>query len=1130
MTVGHWIALVAISLAACGGTDPARTDIGDDAPDVDSHETTPLEVGPEDADPEAVEAVEEVGVEETTADVEAVEEVEEVGVEETTADVEAVEGVEEVGVEDTTADVEAVEAVEEVGVEDTTADVEEVSDPCGAVTCNTPPAPRCEGDNVVVSVSAGACNQGVCSYAAVEVPCGGGCLEGACVANPCAGVVCDDSPDLCHAATGTCSQGVCSYAALTGASCNDGNACTTVDVCTAGICAGAPRACTAPPAPTCRGVDVRVSYAATGTCGGSGACSYAETLTSCPFGCAAGACQPDPCAGGLCDPPVAMLVCAPSSAEVGDLVTFVGSASYDDHGPITDYRFAYGDGQSDSGLVSQRQHAYAAAGDFVITLTVTNDRGHRAAKTCSVSITAPVVGTLGFAPPIDSATVHDVDRLTATDLDDDGILDLLYGGQDFGITYGHGDGRFVVSRDSGVPDAGTVTWPTWPIVDHRVAGDVAVADIDADGDDDVVTAVVYSSGLWVQLGTGDGLTAGSFIPATVQGGGGKPLALAIADFDGDTRLDVVTASTALNFVTFLKGDGAGGFVGTRLGSSASAGRGTGPVAVALGDVDGDHVIDAVTANYTDQSLSLVRGAGSGTFRAAVVIDTVATGCGWPSRVVLADLDDDQDSDAIVACAAGSVALFEASGGTLLFKALVDPDSGGSNALRFAEMTGDDHLDIVIARGSGVVSVYPGQATPFAFGAAMTVVGQFPIRDITVADVDGDEVLDVVAVGSCGCILQENGMFGQTLDHARLCAFRGLGGGQLERLECEVIRDFEHYADMEIGSGVRSIAALKIDGDGYGDVVVSVGQGNIRTGLGLPSGRVARATPLFAFDDGELGAFDFDGDGRKDPYVLGTDRFTWFDEAWGYRARVVAGNSFWGSDAWLALGQIDADPEPEIFGQSYAYNGDLNLFNGGTYWAVGVSLQRRFPPVHMVVADVNGDGTGEGVAVGRSSNPLEAGVTVLNYADSIGYAPMEMPLASASPPTRVAVGAVGYDDLVDIVALQPALGRVSILFAVGAGAFATATSASFVEEGVEETPIDVVVGDFNGDGAGDIATANRGSNRLVVHSGASDEVLFVQLAATPTAVTAGDFDNDGVDDIMVAIGPKVSVYLGIAAEP
>src|SRR5262249_38719654 len=89
---------------------------------------------------------------------------------------------------------------------------------------------------------------------------------------------------------GTCTNGSCSYNYANGASCDDGNGCTTADHCQNGVCSGAPITCTSPPAAACVNATTLRTYGSPGTCS-AGTCSYPSTDTTCPGGCMAATCN-----------------------------------------------------------------------------------------------------------------------------------------------------------------------------------------------------------------------------------------------------------------------------------------------------------------------------------------------------------------------------------------------------------------------------------------------------------------------------------------------------------------------------------------------------------------------------------------------------------------------------------------------------------------------------------------------------------------------------------------------------------------------------------------------------------------------------------------------------------------------
>jgi PKD repeat protein len=83
--------------------------------------------------------------------------------------------------------------------------------------------------------------------------------------------------------------------------------------------------------------------------------------------------------------PVARPSVTPTSGPAPLTVAVSGSASSDADGTITGYSWTFGDGSSASGLTAD--HTYTAVGEFVITLTVTDDEGASSSAGTSVVAT-----------------------------------------------------------------------------------------------------------------------------------------------------------------------------------------------------------------------------------------------------------------------------------------------------------------------------------------------------------------------------------------------------------------------------------------------------------------------------------------------------------------------------------------------------------------------------------------------------------------------------------------------------------------------------------------------------------------------------------------------------------------------
>jgi len=76
------------------------------------------------------------------------------------------------------------------------------------------------------------------------------------------------------------------------------------------------------------------------------------------------------------------------------------------------------------------------------------------------------------------------------------------------------------------------------------------------------------------------------------------------DFNGDGKLDLVTANGGSNSVGVLLGNGDGTFQ-----TAVSYPAGSGPVSVTSGDFNGDGKLDLVTANAGSSNVSILLDTG-----------------------------------------------------------------------------------------------------------------------------------------------------------------------------------------------------------------------------------------------------------------------------------------------------------------------------------------------------------------------------------------------------------------------------------------------------------------------------------------------------------------------------------------
>jgi PKD repeat protein len=100
--------------------------------------------------------------------------------------------------------------------------------------------------------------------------------------------------------------------------------------------------------------------------------------------------------------PAAAFSFSPAVPQPGQVVAF-GSSSADPDGTITSYSWNFGDGSA-AGAGSTPTNAYAAAGTYNVTLTVTDNGGFTGTVTRPVSVAAPPP-VIGPVPPVGPVTL-----------------------------------------------------------------------------------------------------------------------------------------------------------------------------------------------------------------------------------------------------------------------------------------------------------------------------------------------------------------------------------------------------------------------------------------------------------------------------------------------------------------------------------------------------------------------------------------------------------------------------------------------------------------------------------------------------------------------------------------------------
>jgi hypothetical protein len=171
-------------------------------------------------------------------------------------------------------------------------------------------------------------------------------------------------------------------------------------------------------------------------------------------------------------------------------------------------------------------------------------------------------------------------------------------------------------------------------------------------------------------------------------------------------LDIVTANEYDGTVSVLIGTGTGTF-----NSAVTFPVGIGPATVAVGDVNGDGFPDIITANYgfydfatasehhSNNDVSVLLGNGSGGFTAASA-SPVSLGTGTaPFAVAVADLNGDGFDDIVVGNYGNSTVTVLKSNGNGTFTALTPvalPSGAGPSYVVTGDFNGDGKTDVIVS--------------------------------------------------------------------------------------------------------------------------------------------------------------------------------------------------------------------------------------------------------------------------------------------------------------------------------------------------------------------------------------------------------------------------------------------------
>jgi hypothetical protein len=323
------------------------------------------------------------------------------------------------------------------------------------------------------------------------------------------------------------------------------------------------------------------------------------------------------------------------------------------------------------------------------------------------------------------------------DLNGDGRQDIVTtnsSGNSVSVLLGNGDGTFTAPETFAVGASPRA---------------VAIADLTGDGIPDLIVANYNDDTVSVLLGKGDG----TFLPQEVFQVEDKPYSVSVAVLTGDGRPDIVVANSASDTVSVLMNLG-GNRDSVDFARQVTYATGRQPFSVALGDLTGDGKPDIVTANASDNTVTVLPGNGDGTFAPG---ETLAVGS-RPYSVAVSDLTGDGRLDIITAnYNSNNVSvLLNKGGGSFASQASFATDLSPLQTL-LADVNGDGRPDLVtISNHDAAIGVLLGFGDG-TFEPAPAGSGVGLIDTPLLADITGNRILDSVVLDRSGEILYRAGL-------------------------------------------------------------------------------------------------------------------------------------------------------------------------------------------------------------------------------------------------------------------------------------------------------------------------------------------------------------------------------------
>lgn len=644
--------------------------------------------------------------------------------------------------------------------------------------------------------------------------------------------------------------------------------------------------------------------------------------------------------------------------------------------------------------------------------------------------------------------------------------------------------------------------------------DIFSADIDNDGDVDILTAAGHDKVCWYE-----NLGGGQFsFQKIISKNADNVYDVHAADLDGDGDLDALSASHADDKIAWYENLGNGLFSSEFIVDGALDGA----ITVDVLDVDNDGKADILAGAIIGDEVVWYRNMGNGNFAPKVTLFAINA----VRDIKLADFDNDGLQDILTFREDHYLVTWFQNNGNSTFSTQGSITSSSANTIEtvITDADSDGDMDVAVSNSTNFKLYKNDGSGNFGFGTV--IYNNHPFQGLASADMDNDGDQDIAFAESPGAMYE-------------LGWFNNDGTGNYQWMNAASTWD-----------GVVDVNAEDYDNDGKMDLAVaSNGDNRINwfknLGNNVFSDWITISSNLQDIIY-EVEYSDLDGDGDLDVIATSSEsvgsshrvddqRLVWYENLgngnYG-RHQVICYKDVLENPSQIRAGDMDGDGDNDVVALS-SYVDELTWFendgNGNfTYDALNMINSFSDEINTFDIGDLDGDGDLD-VVVNKKDF---AESMVIWYKNTGGGSfnfggssyDIDLDQATIGLSASVKVVDIDQDGRMDVLSSMEYTDQLWWYRNLGNDVFSTPNMINPAISGVQKPE----VSDLDQDGDLDIVALSKWDNKLVWHENNgsnvfSSEILIDNSLVLPKNVRLADLTGDGFDDIFVVHNSEMILY-------